>query len=193
MCEINERKRQLRRELLVKRKALPDKTAAGAAVTNRIQLLPEYRQAESIFIYVNKKDELETTRLIDISLKSGKTVNVPLCVNETEISFYTIQSLTELRPGAFGLLEPNPAVSGQAAVYDRAICLVPGLAFDKKGYRIGYGRGYYDRFLENTVMFSAGLCYEELLCEDLPIEPHDRHVDVVVTQAHTYRVGRKEK
>lgn len=183
-------KQALRAQLLKRRAALPPALRAqmGRAVAERVLALPAYTACGMLFSYVSVRQEVDTRALIRAALRDGKRVAVPRCEGKRMV-FYVIDSLDALLYGGFGLLEPPPG--GETARPDaRSLCLVPGLAFDGGGARIGYGGGFYDRFLPAFPGLSAGLCYSPLLADaPLPVEPHDCRVDLVVTDRNVLESG----
>lgn len=174
----------LRQKLMRQRAALENRAERSQAIFERILMNKRYRSAENIFIYISKPEEADTRALIGRSLEMGKKLFAPCCTaGSQEMRFYRFQSLEELRPGSFGVLQPDPAIGVPAARSDMegALCIVPGLAFDRTGVRLGYGKGYYDRFLSRNAVFRMGICFEALLLEALPAQPHDIRMQAIVT------------
>lgn len=179
-----EEKAMLRQKLLHRRAALKNRKDRDKAIYNRILMNKQYRTAENIFIYISKSEETDTKALIEYSLESGKRLFAPYCMpDSTEMQFYRFHSLEELRPGGFGVLQPDPASGGMARRSDMegALCIVPGLAFDRTGARLGYGKGYYDRFLSRNHIFRMGICYEAFVLDTVPVQPHDIRMQAVLT------------
>lgn len=177
-------KAALRQKLLRQRAVLTNRAERDRAIFERVLMNKRYRSAENIFIYISKPEEADTRALIRRSLQMGKKLFAPCCTaGSREMRFYRFQSLEELVPGSFGVLQPDPAASTPAARPDLegALCIVPGLAFDRTGVRLGYGKGYYDRFLSRNAVFRMGICFEELLLETLPAQPHDIRMQAIVT------------
>lgn len=118
---------------------------------------------------------MDTWPLLARALAQGKEVYAPRCLERPgEMAFYRVSSREDLQAGAFGLLEPIP---GRCPPLERGqgdLCLVPGLAFDREGYRLGYGKGYYDCFLAAQPVHAVGLCFEALAFERLPRDGFDR-------------------
>ncbi|MBP0963302.1 MAG: 5-formyltetrahydrofolate cyclo-ligase, partial [Oscillospiraceae bacterium] len=108
-------------------------------------------------------------------------VALPRCGKRGEMTFYLVKGKQDLTAGKYGIPEPA-AHCAAAAATECSLCIVPGLAFDLCGYRIGYGGGYYDRFLQSFPGQSVGLVRQSFLCKTLPKEPFDQAVDAVVTQ-----------
>lgn len=119
-----------------------------------------------------------------------KRFGVPYCPpGDGAMFFCRIDSTEELKPGRYGILEPDPKKSLDHTDWQTALCLVPGIAFDRLGYRLGYGKGYYDRFLAGKKIVAAGLCYRELVQQELPREPHDQRVQILITEDGSFAVS----
>ena len=155
-------------------------------ILNRVMNLWQYRDSQTILTYVSTAIEVDTRRLIEKSLQTGKQVAVPRCVPGTrEMEFYRICSLDELSPGTFGVLEPDPEKSTLLTDFSKGLCIVPALSFDFQGYRLGYGKGYYDRFLARFGGSTVGLCYDSCMVKNLPAGRYDQPVHLIVTQRKT--------
>lgn len=174
----------LRRELLARRDTLPHREELNRAILESVLALPAYRQARQVLLYLSAGSEPDTWKLLDRALAEGKDVYAPRCLDgKGSMAFYQVMCRDELVPGRFGLWEPGPGARALAEDMTGALCLVPGLAFDREGFRLGYGKGYYDRFLAGHSVEAAGLCYGELLVPRLPRGPYDRRVSCLVTEA----------
>lgn len=164
-----------------------EKECRDAAIYQNLRRLFDKMAENMVFTYVSGNIEVDTFRIIHYSLKEGKRVAVPRCVNHTgEMKFYYITSMNQLEEGYFGILEPRPEYCEEVLDYSHGICLVPGLSFDLQGFRLGYGKGYYDRFLSVFHGMSVGLCYEDCLKPLLPIDLFDRKTEVLVTERNIY-------
>ena len=109
------------------------------------------------------------------------------------MDFYYIESLSELSLGSYEIREPDPEKSEKVKDFSNCVCLVPALAYDKNGYRLGYGKGYYDRFIKKFIIISVGLCYNEFLSDGLPVEKHDEAVDCIATEHEIICLNRRIK
>ena len=149
--------------------------------------LDAYRRAAVVHTYVGALDgEVETRDLIARALRGGKRVLCPRAERgPRRLEHYEIRSLDELEQTALGLWEPNPSRATPADPADADLVLVPGIAFDRRGHRIGYGAGYYDRFLATCGATTVGLAYSFQVREALPHERHDVPVNVIVTEVET--------
>lgn len=139
-----------------------------------------YKNAGSLFIYVSLGSEVRTDGIIKKALADGKRVSVPLCNTELRaMAAIEIDSPAQLETGAYGIPEPmNKNREIKKSEID--IVIVPGLSFDKSGARLGYGGGYYDKFLCDYEGMSVGLCYRECLSEKLPTEEFDCRVGRII-------------
>lgn len=181
---IPQEKAALRRELSVRRDSLENREQLDQAIRERVWALSAYENAEKLLLYLSKGSEPDTWKIFDRALAQGKEVYAPRCLDgQGTMAFYQVKSREELIPGRFGLLEPSPEGRFPLGDPEGALCLVPGLAFDEEGYRLGYGKGYYDRFLAEHPVMAVGLCYKELLLPQLPRGPYDRQVNCLVTEA----------
>lgn len=140
-----------------------------------------YKNAELILIFVSFGSETDTKNIIDYSFFCGKRVAVPYC-NGNEMFFYEIFSLNELVAGKYGIPTVKTGNNSPVECFDGALCIVPGLCFDFYGNRIGYGGGFYDRFLEKHNVPTVGLTYEKCICNQIPIEKFDKKIDAIITE-----------
>ena len=158
-----------------------EKEALDSAVAENVRRLKEYRPAKTILIYMSTPIEVDTIRIIKNAWADGKRVAVPRCIPDTRnMEFHYIDSFDCLSVGSFSVMEPDetlPIVTD----FSGCLMLVPGMHFDMKGYRIGYGKGYYDRYMVRFTGISAGICYSSELKPFLYHGRYDRHVDIVVT------------
>ena len=194
--EFRARKSALREAARKARVAQPDKDAVSAAILARAVTLAEYRAANVILYYVDAGSEVRTRYSLPDALASGKTVVVPYCLTEsTTLALFRLESMGELVEGAYRILEPReelraaPGKAVEAGELD--LVLVPGTAFDRRGGRMGQGKGYYDRLLAGVRpgVPLVALAFECQMLEDVPMAAHDRFMDLVVTEAGVYRAN----
>ena len=173
------------------RRAIDDRAIRSQAISQRLQSLEEYRQASSVLFYVHLHDEVQTIDSIACALDQQKAVSVPYCF-ENRLRLFALQKLEELEPGAFGILEPPPALrrlpSKQVDVRSVDLVIVPGVAFDLHGGRLGYGKGFYDRLLADAPKGTKkiGLAFDSQIFEHIPMESHDIPMDIVITETATH-------
>ncbi|MDR2932148.1 MAG: 5-formyltetrahydrofolate cyclo-ligase [Oscillospiraceae bacterium] len=177
--DMRERYKALRASLSTEERSKKD-----AAIMAHVMAMPAYEQCKTFLCYVSMPREAATHHLIKAALSQKKKVAVPYCVAGTRLMrFYAIESVDELIPGSFGVLEPDPQLGKRVGEYDDAFCIVPGLVFDRHGYRLGYGGGYYDRFLLNDYSgVTAGICYQICTVPRIKRGRYDMACDYVVTE-----------
>ena len=140
-----------------------------------------YEKAQTIFCYVGTEREIDTMRLIHIMMRDGKNIAVPLCVRKGVMEARRIVGMGGLVSGRYGILEPRlecPVVPPE----ELDLVIVPCCTGNARGQRLGYGGGYYDRFLPQTRCPTMLLCRHQLEREDIPVEPHDVQMDYFVTE-----------
>jgi len=150
-------------------------------ICKKVIRLPEYQQARTIFSFVGSEREVDTNPLLIDVLAKGKKLVVPKCVGRGLMEAYEIRSLKELRPGRYGILEP-PSSCPMVEPKEIELCIIPCLACSKDGKRLGYGGGYYDRFLKRADFMKVALCRGRLLREDIPVGRYDVVMDKVVSE-----------
>ena len=133
--------------------------------------------------YLSLDDEVCTDGIVTALLNMGKKVGAPYCVdNDGNMDFYYITDFDDLRIQSFGVREPVLEKCEKIASFDNAVIILPGLCFDKNGNRLGYGKGYYDRFLQIHSLISVGLCYNSLIVKKVPTDMYDKKADIIVTE-----------
>ena len=180
-------KQRLREERLAARETLSEqeRCALDGCITQKLLATPEYAEAATVLTYVSVSSEVSTRMFIEGALRDGKTVAVPRCLPGHRLEFVAISSLDQLAPAPFNLLEPPKDLSALAEVQmSNGICIVPALLVDTKGYRLGYGAGFYDRFLSTYPGKKICLAYQQNLSRTtLPHAAFDVAVDVVITES----------
>ena len=185
-------KSELRKQAKQLRKSLENKCEKDLKIESALLKTDEYKNAQTLLIYASLEDEIKTDGIIENALKNNKTVAAARCLDSKgKMDFYVINSLSDLTSGSFGIREPDINLCKRLETYNKSVIIVPGLIFDEKGFRIGFGGGYYDRFLAENKLFSIGLCYDELLYSSVPSEENDIPVNVVITQSRIIRCGGK--
>ena len=183
-------KRALRTETLAKRRALSAQQVSchSHALQSRFLALPEYQQAQVLALYASIHHEVDTSFVAAQALAATKTLLYP-AVQGSDMQFRRVQGLAELLPGRFGIPEPAGAV-WEPQLAD--LIVVPGVAFDCSGRRIGYGKGYYDKFLHSLEGSGrlVGFCYDFQLYDEIVGEPHDVMMDIIVTEIRVVRVNK---
>ena len=180
-------KQRLREERLAARETLSEqeRTVLDGCITQKLLASPEYAETTTVLTYVSVSSEVSTRMIIERALCDGKTVAVPRCLPGHRLEFVAITSLEQLVAAPFNLLEPAkelPAVTEDQR--NNSICIVPALLVDTKGYRLGYGAGFYDRFLSTYFGKKICLAYQQNLSRTmLPHTAFDVAVDEVITES----------
>ena len=173
--EFREKYKRLRLALPAAQKEAFDEKIAGNVMETLV-----YKHCTQILCYASTGAEISTRRIWEKALADGKKVLFPKCFGDHHMKFYYIRQPEDLQPGKYGLEEP---VSQDVYVPDISdICIVPAFSYDKYGYRLGYGKGYYDRFLSGFTGARVGLCYSGFVEPQLPRGRYDVKVDVLITE-----------
>ena len=184
---ISEQKKSLRTCVRRQERELDPayKKAADQAIMARICALPEYQAANTVFCFVGTEREIDTAPLMEDILRRGKGLLVPLCAGPGIMELRQIMALSQLRTGAYGILEPQmSAPMIEKTKVDFAV--IPCISCDRHGHRLGQGGGYYDRFFQECSVPAVLVCREALIQEQIPVEKHDVIFDRVVTEAAVY-------
>lgn len=185
IIDIRPIKKQMRSSCKEARRSM-DKTFKAnydKKIQNKLLNLFVVREADVVLTYVSTPIEVKTLDFITTLLDQGKKVAVPKCLNDKgDMVFFLINSLDDLEDGFFGVREPNPETATKVTTTEKTVCIVPAFLFDEKGYRLGYGKGYYDRFLSEFEGKTVGICYEENICDSLMHGKYDRPVTMIVTE-----------
>jgi len=155
-------------------------------ICTKIKQLQQYKQANTVFAYIDAKNEVATFSLIQDDIDEGKTVCLPLTIkNSVELEFYRVFDLDkDLQKGYYGILEPIPNVERIVLPEDADLIIVPGVAFDLNLNRIGYGKGYYDRFLSKVSknVPKIALAYDFQVLESISEGENDIKMDMIITE-----------
>ena len=178
-------KKDIRKEVLTRRGLLSEKEweEKSSRICKKLITHPFFLSTNSIYCYVDYRNEVGTKAIIEEAWRLGKNVAVPK-IDGDEMRFYYIDSYLELQDGFRGIMEPNtrrPACDADALV------IMPGVAFDKERNRIGYGKGYYDRFLTSHPSYQTiSICFECQLVENILNEYHDIKPELLITEEKIY-------
>jgi 5-formyltetrahydrofolate cyclo-ligase len=155
---------------------------------NRLFEMDIVRSARTIHCYVsmNKRREVDTRAMIEHWLNLGKEVVVPLMKSQGKLDHYYIEDLNELSTNDWGVSEPNPVHHTPAQVEDLDLVIVPMAAADQHCNRLGYGKGYYDRFLSSLSAPKVGLCYDHWVIDEVPVASYDVPMDLIITENALY-------
>ncbi len=173
-------KSELRKIYSDRRAALPDQSANDEFLCARIAETEAFRNCKTVLLYHPIGNETNVLPLMDMAVSQNKRVAFPKCDKAThKMTFYYTSSLDELNKGAYNIPEPTTA---QAFRGEASVCIVPALAFDRSGNRLGYGGGYYDRFLADYTGVSIAPVRDGFLSDELlPSDEYDRSCDILIT------------
>ena len=182
-------KKQLRKYMREIRSKVSSRKEKEDCIWKHIFSLPQYNKCEDIFVYCSYNDEVNTISYISRCIAEGKKIALPKVegsIKNPKMNFYYIHSFDDLQQGVLGILEPKNNCL-LATPSSSTLMLLPGLAFDTLGGRIGYGGGYYDYYLSNHTMGThIGICFEEQLIKKVPTEDTDKFVNMIVTDKGVY-------
>lgn len=176
--EIREKYRKIRAQI-------PSETRkhADSQIAERLFNRPEYRDARIIYCYMSFKDEADTASIIDESLRLGKQVALPRVTGKRKMEFFFISGQKDLVTGFMGIKEPAGYCLEASAPSEDALVLLPGLAFDRSGARLGYGGGFYDTYLaKHAGCKKAALAYSAQIAPEIPTESVDVKTDMIITE-----------
>jgi len=180
----------LRDRLLKQRLSLREQECSRLSqhVQASLSAAVEFKQAECVALYSPIRNEVHTLSLFEAALEAEKQVCYPRMQGDL-LEFFRVVSPDDLVPGRWGVMEPSRAK--EVPLEDVGLMVIPGVGFDLQGHRLGYGRGYYDRLLEDATRrpLLCGLAYEQQVVERLPRDPHDVQLDLLVTEQTLRRFG----
>ena len=189
---LNLNKKETRQTILQQRKAFPakEKNLAEQRMLKFLKNWDVFIQAETIHLFMSKIDEPNTGPIILYAWESGKTIVVPYVLPNTFNLFHSqLNSFDDLSPGALGVLEPSPGKRIRITPESINLVIIPGVAFDLQGGRIGYGKGYYDRFLEQTKAFRLALAFDFQIIDKVPTEKHDVPMNGILSESGIFEVN----
>ncbi len=189
-------KKKIRARLLRKRDSIPPelKVQKEAAIEKRLFELEEFKRATRLMAYVSFRSEVDTTRFLQDVINSGKKLVLPAVDSRHKVlRLYEIKETSELEYGYMGILEPGVREDRAVALSDVDLVIIPGAGFDLKGNRLGYGGGYYDKLLslspgpQSPPHLLVALAFEEQIVDEIPSEPHDIKMDIIITDNRLIR------
>lgn len=186
MTTLKEEKKKLREELLQLRSEISkdDREKAESAVVMKLLSLASFRFAETVLLYYPIKGEINVLPIAEAAIKAGKRVAFPLCDTESStMTYHVVSDLCELKAGSYGIPEPSSELPIYLPSKDKNdLIVIPAVCFDRQGYRIGYGKGYYDRYLNTFGGTAVGVTFHRLLLPSVPRGRFDKHVSLIVTE-----------
>jgi len=185
-------KKRLREKILKTRDSIPPdiRSAKESVIEGRLFSHDFFKNAKSVLMYVSFRSEVNTRTYLDDIIKLGKKLILPMVdVRHKVLKLYEVKSPDELKPGYMGILEPGILRYRRCSLKDIDLVIIPGTGFDPNGNRLGYGGGYYDKLLsmesrelaEVEHVTTVALAFEEQIGEEIPSEPHDIKVDMIIT------------
>lgn len=184
---MNTYKNKLRTQYKAVRKNICGKRQKDDDIYRSLISMPEYKKADKIMFYLSLPDEPDTKKMIDYAFLTGKKVFVPKVINKTDMAVCQITPDEHFVKSGLGINEPSAPVYVSGEKMD--LIVVPGIAFDECGTRLGFGGGYYDRFLARLSCTTVGLCYEDCLVKRLIREKTDIGVKYVITEKRIVNCG----
>jgi 5-formyltetrahydrofolate cyclo-ligase len=185
-------KKKLRKSIKAKLSelSLPQYEDLSYMVAQQLFQNDEWREASTVAITVSKAPEVDTFQIIRKGWEQGKRMVVPKCEPKTRsLDFRELKRFSELESVFYGLLEPIVSETNTVSAGEIDLVVVPGLAFNKDGYRLGFGGGYYDRFLANYHGKTISLAFKDQVVSDIPIESHDIPVGKIITSEGVILIG----
>lgn len=181
MSIIKREKDKLREEYKSVRKNIKNKKGKSKEIVSKIIKTRIFKDAKIIALYKSLKSEVDTTEVIEYAINDGKIVVLPKVEND-ELKFYKINSIDEiLEKGRLGIEEPKGKIENLINNNLIDLLVVPGLCFDLEKNRLGFGKGFYDRFLKQKEFKTIGICFEDQVVEKLPIDEYDEKVIMIIT------------
>lgn len=183
MAEIRTVKKELREKYVTERKNMPLdlRKVYDEKIHDRICASITYRHSTEILLYASMNSEIDTWKLFDTALKAGKKVAFPRTFEDNTMKYYYCSSKDDLELRENGIYEPRENMP-EYIPSQRALCIVPAVVFDKEGFRIGYGKGFYDRFLSSFPGVTVGLVYSNMILPKVPRGRFDKHVDIIISE-----------
>jgi 5-formyltetrahydrofolate cyclo-ligase len=188
---MKEEKKRLRKEILQRMNALSEEqyTTLSAKIVDSLYKQREWIEAKTIGITLSMEREVNTYAIIEKAWEEGKAIVVPKCNRETRtMTFRQITNFEQLETVYMNLREPDPSITEEVSAEEIDLLLVPGVAFTRKGERVGYGGGYYDRYLVNYKEKALSLVFDFQIVSHIPVEPFDKTVQKIITEKETISI-----
>jgi 5-formyltetrahydrofolate cyclo-ligase len=188
MEDVQERKREIRNSVKAELAACSDSQLSDITkiIENRLFEFANFLEAKIVLLYVNSDSEVGTRDIIKRCYEYNKIVVLPAF--DPQLFQMTLMKIdkpdTDLKPGPRDVLEPDPTKCKEVPIESVDIAIIPGIAFDEKGGRIGSGQGYYDRLIPTLAITTrkVSLAFESQILQQIPMESHDKHVDIIITE-----------
>jgi 5-formyltetrahydrofolate cyclo-ligase len=189
---LQEQKKKLREQAHANRNAQTDKDELSQEICAKFAALPEYVLARTVMYYIDVRSEVRTRHALPAALAGGKKIVVPWCNAQGELELFHLESMDELAIGMYKILEPKQELRAlsakQVKAEDLDLVMVPGVAFDRSGARMGHGKGYYDKLLQHARPDAplVALAFECQLFPEIPTASHDIFMDLLITERAIY-------
>lgn len=187
--DLRQYKKEIRAQMRKLRREMPPETIQkkDREIYERLIAMEQYQCAKTVVVYVSKELEVDTRRLMEKAWADGKQVAAPRCIaNTRQMKMHLIKSMADLHAGAYGILEPDETLPVLKDT-KKAVCIVPAFCNDFRGYRVGYGGGYYDRYLSGFEGVKIGVNYSDCVRPRLIGGRYDVPIDVLVTDRYIRR------
>lgn len=187
--DLRAEKKALRSEILAKRRGLAEayRQKASKRIMDVFCALPDFREPKTVMCYASMADEVQILPLVQRWLDAGVTVTMPRIIRKGEMEAVTVPSLDDLVEGEYGILTPDPAKCQVVAPEELDMIIVPGVAFDTRGERLGMGAGFYDAYMAKAIKAKRiALAYSCQLVSSVPMEAHDELVNKIITEQGIY-------
>ncbi len=195
--DFTQRKTAIRTQAHANRNQQANKDELSLRICRSFMALPEYAAARTVMFYVDVRSEVRTRNSLADALASGKRIVVPYCV-EQELELFLLSKMDELALGMYKILEPAKELRGlpekKVTPAELDLIMVPGVAFDKRGARMGHGFGYYDKLLQHARPDAplVALAFECQLFPEIPTQAHDIFMDKIITESAIY-IGQRQR
>ena len=184
LMDISEKKKELRRHYSSRRNAL-DVTklrSASHKICDQLLRLIRDMHADTVLLFYPVKNEPDLRELVSILNRDGICTAFPISVTDpVSLDFRLVTDVDDMESGTYGIREPSRCAS-VPKISSSTVCVVPALAFDRHGFRLGYGKGFYDRFLADFDGVSVGVTYDGFIADELPCDGYDLCVDMIITE-----------
>ncbi len=188
---LQQHKQAMREQAHANRRDQPDKDPLSQRICETFAALTEYAAAQTVLFYLDVRAEVRTRHYLPTALEHGKRIVVPYCV-DGELELFQLENMDELEVGMYKILEPRSELRSLANkrvdVRQLDLVMVPGVAFDHRGGRMGHGKGYYDKLLEHARADTplVALAFECQLFPEVPMQSHDVFMDKIITEQAVY-------
>ncbi len=192
LMESQSLKKSIREQAHANRLAQPDKEPLSQAICEKFASLDEFAAARSVMVYIDVRTEVRTRQFLPALLSSGKRIVVPYCRTDGQLELFLLENMDELAIGMYKILEPKAELrelpSKKVDVKEIDLIMVPGVAFDSNGARMGHGFGYYDKLLEHARLDAplVALAFECQIFPEIPTQSHDIFMDKIITEKAIY-------